>query len=53
MEKEGIESAARILSEIKDSLSELESALKSNNTSRTSAVKIKLLNLQSQIRGML
>ena len=53
MKKEDIEGTARILSEIKDSLDEFESALKSNNISRASAAKIKILNLQSQIRGRL
>jgi len=53
MNKEGIESAARILSEIKDSLNELESALKSNDASKANAAKIKILDLQSQIRGRL
>lgn len=53
MKKEDIESAAKILSQIKDSLDEFESALDSNNSIRAGAVKIKILNLQSQIGRML
>lgn len=53
MKKEDIESAARILSEIKDSLDELNSALKSSNTSKATAIRAKIVNLQSKIGEIL
>ena len=53
MRKGDIENVARILSAIKDSLDELDSALKSNNASRATDAKIKILDLQLQIRRIL
>jgi len=53
MKKEDIESTARILSEIKDSLDELESALKANNISKATAAKIKIMDLQYKIKGLI
>jgi len=53
MKKEDIESAARILSEIKDSLDELESALKSNDAGKVTAAKVKIMNLRYKLKEMI
>jgi hypothetical protein len=53
MRKEDIESVARILTEIKDSLGELESALKVNNKIKTAVSKTKIITLQNKIKGLL
>ncbi|MEM4259513.1 MAG: hypothetical protein QXS38_02005 [Candidatus Pacearchaeota archaeon] len=49
MRKEDIEVVARLLTEIKNSLDELESAMKKKNADKISAVKQKILDLQMQI----
>ena len=53
MRKEDIEDAARILSEIKDSLNELDSSLKMNNISRVNAIKAKVISLQHKMRELI
>ncbi len=49
MRKEDVDVVAKLLTEIKDSLDELESALKKNNVDKISAAKNKILDLQMQI----
>jgi len=49
MKKEDIEVVAKLLTDIKDSLNELESALKKNSISRVAEAKTKIMNLQMQI----
>jgi hypothetical protein len=53
MKKEDIESAARMLSEIKDSLDELESAIKASDKGKATAAKVKIINLQSKIKELI
>ncbi len=49
MRKEEIEEAAKLLSEIKDSIAELESAMKKNDNNKLKTIKGKLIGLQMQI----
>ncbi|MBS3065952.1 hypothetical protein J4229_02820 [Candidatus Pacearchaeota archaeon] len=53
MKKEDIENISGKLSEIKDALNELESALKYKDASKGARAKIKIINLQSQISRMI
>ena len=49
MKKEDIEIVARLLTDLKDSVNELESALKENSLSKIAEAKTKIMNLQMQI----
>jgi hypothetical protein len=49
MKKEDVEVVAGLLTALKDSLSELESALKANNADRVMAAKRKIFDLQIQV----
>jgi len=49
MKNEDIEVVAKLLTNLKDSVDELDSALKKNNAEKIVAAKIKIKNLQMQI----
>ncbi|HLF53939.1 MAG TPA: hypothetical protein VI544_02060 [Candidatus Nanoarchaeia archaeon] len=49
MKKEDIDVVSKLLTDIKDSISELESALKKNDVDKIAAAKSKIMNLQMQI----
>jgi len=49
MKKEDIEAVAKLLTSLKDSIDELESALKKNSLSKVAEAKTKIMSLQMQI----
>lgn len=53
MKKEDIEAAAKLLTDLKDSIDELESALKGKSLNKVAEVKTKIMNLQMQIGKMI
>ena len=49
MNKEDIEVAARLITEIKDAIKELESAFNEKNLKKLATAKTKIMSLQMQI----
>ena len=49
MKKEDIDIVAKLLTDLKDSIGELELALRKNDVGKVAAAKSKIMNLQMQI----